>query len=366
MADISQIKLPDNTTYDINAKKVNSHTVATDVPSGAVFTDTKNTAGSTDTSSKIYLVGATEQSANPQTYSDDQVYVENGKTYAREFDVKNPNGTIVVALVSDSNNSGQFNLWNSSGVATVFGLASSGQLNCYTQNVIERVDNSNKRRVRHESNTTDHYGRTIWYEGSNNPRVIIQGNDEALKIYDTAGAERASFFVDGYDHGGFNLRNEDDEARIVAYGSGEIYANTYIARNSSETITAQMEGSSGKVSCLSMNNQDISDEFTISKTSGNWTVKEITAVRSGNTVQLTIAFKGNGAAVSAGSNAFVGTVTAGEFPVGLVRLLGYGGSSIVMGYIQPTGAIEIKVLVAAYTLASTGTFSVMCTYICSE
>lgn len=38
-------------------------------------TDTKNTAGSTDTSSKIFLVGATSQAANPQTYSHDTAYV---------------------------------------------------------------------------------------------------------------------------------------------------------------------------------------------------------------------------------------------------------------------------------------------------
>ena len=38
-------------------------------------TDTKNTAGSTDTSSKIYLIGATSQAANPQTYSHNTAYV---------------------------------------------------------------------------------------------------------------------------------------------------------------------------------------------------------------------------------------------------------------------------------------------------
>ena len=38
-------------------------------------TDTKNTAGSTDTSSKIFLIGATSQAANPQTYSHETVYV---------------------------------------------------------------------------------------------------------------------------------------------------------------------------------------------------------------------------------------------------------------------------------------------------
>lgn len=41
-------------------------------------TNTLNTAGSTDTSSKIFLIGATSQAANPQTYSDDQVYVTSG------------------------------------------------------------------------------------------------------------------------------------------------------------------------------------------------------------------------------------------------------------------------------------------------
>ncbi len=40
--------------------------------------DTKNTAGSTDTSSKIYLIGATSQAANPQTYSDNEVYATSG------------------------------------------------------------------------------------------------------------------------------------------------------------------------------------------------------------------------------------------------------------------------------------------------
>ena len=47
--------------------------------------DTKNTAGSTDISTKIYLVGASSQAANPQTYSDDQVFVTNGDLSANKF-----------------------------------------------------------------------------------------------------------------------------------------------------------------------------------------------------------------------------------------------------------------------------------------
>ena len=59
---------------------------------GYTTTDTKNTAGSTDTSSKIYLVGATSQAANPQTYSHDTVFV-------------NTSGQLVSATPSVSTNS---------------------------------------------------------------------------------------------------------------------------------------------------------------------------------------------------------------------------------------------------------------------
>ena len=45
-------------------------------------TDTKNTAGSTNTTSKLYLIGATSQSANPQTYSNASVYTTGGTLVA--------------------------------------------------------------------------------------------------------------------------------------------------------------------------------------------------------------------------------------------------------------------------------------------
>lgn len=65
--------------YDLTAPnfngKINNYTIAANVPSNAVFTDTKNTAGSTDSSSKLFLIGATSQAANPQTYSHDTAYV---------------------------------------------------------------------------------------------------------------------------------------------------------------------------------------------------------------------------------------------------------------------------------------------------
>lgn len=50
------------------------------------YTDTKNTAGSTNSTSKLYLIGATEQSANPQTYSNSNLYYDS----INGFYVKSP------------------------------------------------------------------------------------------------------------------------------------------------------------------------------------------------------------------------------------------------------------------------------------
>lgn len=59
-----------------------------------VTTDTKNTAGSTDTSSKIYLIGATTQAANPQTYSDNEVYTTSGVLTTKKVQVGGGNCTM--------------------------------------------------------------------------------------------------------------------------------------------------------------------------------------------------------------------------------------------------------------------------------
>jgi len=47
--------------------------------------DTKNTAGSTNYSAKLFLIGAPTQAANPATYSNSSVYETNGTLYATSF-----------------------------------------------------------------------------------------------------------------------------------------------------------------------------------------------------------------------------------------------------------------------------------------
>lgn len=46
------------------------------------YRDTKNTAGSTNSSSKLYLIGATSQDSSPVTYSNSGVYTQSGAVYA--------------------------------------------------------------------------------------------------------------------------------------------------------------------------------------------------------------------------------------------------------------------------------------------
>lgn len=46
------------------------------------YTDTRNTAGSTNSSSKLYLIGATSQASSPVTYSNSGVYTQSGAVYA--------------------------------------------------------------------------------------------------------------------------------------------------------------------------------------------------------------------------------------------------------------------------------------------
>ena len=52
-------------------------------------TDTKNTAGSTNTSSKLFLIGATSQAASPVTYSNSSVFTQRGQLYASQMNATN-------------------------------------------------------------------------------------------------------------------------------------------------------------------------------------------------------------------------------------------------------------------------------------
>lgn len=114
-------------TKPSGATVVTSQNITT-IAQGAGFTtgdnDTKNTTGASNTSSKIYLVGATVQGANPVTYSNDKCYAEGGYLYtngAKATTASDVNGAINTELYgSTSKPSGAY-------VITSQNLASAAQ-----------------------------------------------------------------------------------------------------------------------------------------------------------------------------------------------------------------------------------------------
>lgn len=154
-----------------------------------------------------------------------------------------------------------------------------------------------------------------------------------------------------------NNPTTDTETAGVNKHSNFIY-NPFLQRLYSPTVA----GDSFVCNTLVVHNAfDISSNITISKNSGNWSVDSYSAYRTGNVVTLYIKFKGNGTAVSAGSNAFQGTVS-GIAPVSLSTGCGYISSSAIIGGLWPSGGITFRVTGASVTLSSTNNaeFSITC------
>ena len=78
-------KIP-SITYNAQGHITGTTTTTITMPANP-NTDTKNTAGSTNSTSKLFLIGATSQSANPQTYSNSKVYATDGQLDATKVRV---------------------------------------------------------------------------------------------------------------------------------------------------------------------------------------------------------------------------------------------------------------------------------------
>lgn len=132
----------DNCLYS-NGEKV--------LTSSSSSTDTKNTAGATNTNSKIYLVGATSQSTNPQTYSHGSVFVDTDhsihalkfyqdsderlKTFTEDYDVN----------LDDIKNikTGRF-YWNSDESQEINGGVSAQTVEAYFPELVKENENGIK------------------------------------------------------------------------------------------------------------------------------------------------------------------------------------------------------------------------------
>ncbi len=93
--------------------------------------DTKNTAGSTNSSKKLFLIGAETQAANPQTYSQDTAYVgTDGKLYSNSK----------VVLTGGSNAASSVTITPST--TDIYSMTSAGSVTAGTKNVPTKIDTS--------------------------------------------------------------------------------------------------------------------------------------------------------------------------------------------------------------------------------
>lgn len=92
-------------------------------PYWAADSNTKNTAGSTNSTSKLFLIGATSQAANPQTYSNSAVFATNGTLNATNF----VSGAGVSDFSAGTVKLDTLNIPTASG-GTTFGPGTSGQV----------------------------------------------------------------------------------------------------------------------------------------------------------------------------------------------------------------------------------------------
>ena len=111
-----------------------------------------------------------------------------------------------------------------------------------------------------------------------------------------------------------------------------------------------LDGSTGKVGCKSMSTS--SGEPTFTKNSGGWNYSSGEFIRSGNTIQVRLAFSGSGSSVSVGSNAIAGVITDMPLPPFTVRLQGYYSGTMLIGELTSSGNFNVRILGQALNLST--------------
>ena len=120
---------------------------------------------------------------------------------------------------------------------------------------------------------------------------------------------------------------------------------------------------SGKPTIPDLTPVDVTSQFSITKTSGNWSVDSFKVWKTGANFQIYINFVGNGSAVNAGQNAFQGTIATGTKPKVVSYGTSYGASAAVVGGIWPGGGLTIRVTGSTVTLAADGHVELSINYI---
>jgi len=175
----------------------------------------------------------------------------------------------------------------------------------------------------------------VVYADSGNDRVTQTGSDNnanypvilsgtADNVTRTEGVRKSSSLT----------YNPDTKALII--NNGTVQVDSVVANS---------------VTCSSMSVQDISNQYTLTKTSGNWNIYDLKAFRCGNVIQLHITLSGNGSAVSAGGDGFVGQLD-GPLPTYYVHNARYYSTTAQIGELRETGVFVARNLIGSVTFTT--------------
>lgn len=214
-------------------------------------TDTKNTAGSTDSSSKLFIIGATSQAANPQTYSQDTAYIgTDGHLYSNGKKTLNTDDEEIIAKATQSLNEA---LEESKSVISS-ALRDLGELKADKAEVASSTKVTNNEPTLSWGNTS-----TIGSVGGTNLTVTMPSNPNS-DTKNTAGATDSSskLFLIGATNQGANPQTYSQDTAYVGTdgclysGSAKVLTSHQTVSNSSPTLAWDTTSTIGSVGGTSL------------------------------------------------------------------------------------------------------------------
>lgn len=163
-----------------------------------------------------------------------------------------------------------------------------------------------------------------------------------------------------------NARNYNTSGEQVANKGLNFYVNK------SGDISYSISDAAAFCNALDIKNENVSSNITITKSSGNWSVKSKYARRWGKIITITLEFNGTGS-VAARTIGFSGAISESTWqPYSSVVVPAWveigNGASSYMGQsavmkIDSNGGIKVKACDTGITLASDGTITCSATYV---
>lgn len=223
-------------TYDAQGHITAASTVNVTLPTAS---DTKNTAGSTNSSSKLFIIGATSQAANPQTYSHDTAYIgTDGCLYSNNTKVSVDGHTHSYAGSSTAGGSATsaVKLDSSAGSATQPVYFSSGKPVACTYTLAKSVP----------SNAV--FTDTTYSEATSSTAGLLSSSDKAKLDTIASSADAVSFsqsLTSGTKVGTITINGTD--TILYAPTNTDTHYTTGLIVGASSTATSNAAASNGSV-----------------------------------------------------------------------------------------------------------------------